>query len=167
MDFTRQEVFGSRSSMGPYAIRMAPRISVLERSSDLFRLRRNLASVPTLDWPTFRYLDRIAAYDKHGPTVNAILYVNPRALEQADAMDQEFKRTGKLKPLACVPIVLKDNFDTADMPTTAGSILLKGAQPTKDAFAVTKLRENGALVLGKANLQEFASGGISVSSMGG
>jgi amidase len=114
-----------------------------------------------------QYLDRIEAYDKRGPTVNAILYVNPRALEQADAMDQEFKRTGKLKPLACVPIVLKDNFDTADMPTTAGSILLKGAQPAKDAFAVAKLRANGALILGKANLQEFASGGISVSSLGG
>jgi amidase len=114
-----------------------------------------------------QYLDRIEAYDKQGPAVNAVLYLNPRALQQADAMDQEFKRTRKLKPLACVPIVLKDNFETADMPTTAGSILLKGAQPPKDAFAVAKLRDNGALILGKANLQEFASGGISVSSLGG
>jgi amidase len=114
-----------------------------------------------------QYLDRIEAYDKQGPAVNAILYINPRALEQADAMDQEFKRTHKLKPLGCIPVVLKDNFETADMPTTAGSILLKGLQPTKDGFAVAKLRENGALILGKANLQEFASGGISVSSLGG
>jgi amidase len=114
-----------------------------------------------------QYLDRIEAYDKQGPAVNAMLYVNPHALQQADAMDQEFKRTGKLKPLGCIPIVLKDNFETADMPTTVGSILLKGAQPPKDAFAVTKLRENGALILGKVNLQEFASGGISVSSLGG
>lgn len=114
-----------------------------------------------------QYLDRIEAYDKQGPAVNAMLYMNPRALQQADAMDQEFKRTRKLKPLACVPIVLKDNFETADMPTTVGSILLKGAQPPKDAFAVAKLRDNGALILGKANLQEFASGGISVSSLGG
>jgi amidase len=114
-----------------------------------------------------QYLDRIAAYDKQGPAVNAMLYVNPQALEQADAMDQEFKLTHKLKPLGCIPIVLKDNFETADMPTTAGSILLKGAQPPKDGFAVAKLRENGALILGKANLQEFASGGISVSSLGG
>jgi Asp-tRNA(Asn)/Glu-tRNA(Gln) amidotransferase A subunit family amidase len=96
-----------------------------------------------------------------------MLYINPRALEQADAMDQEFKRTHKLKPLGCIPVVLKDNFETADMPTTAGSILLKGLQPAKDGFAVAKLRENGALILGKANLQEFASGGISVSSLGG
>jgi amidase len=114
-----------------------------------------------------QYLDRIKAYDKQGPAVNAMLYVNPRALQQADAMDQEFKRTGKLKPLGCIPIILKDNFQTADMPTTAGSILLKGVQPAKDAFAVTRLRDNGALILGKANLQEFASGGISVSSLGG
>jgi amidase len=114
-----------------------------------------------------QYLDRIEAYDQQGPAVNAILYVNPRALQQADAMDQEFKRTGKLKPLGCIPIVLKDNFETADMPTTVGSVLLKGAQPPKDAFAVARLRDNGALILGKANLQEFASGGISVSSLGG
>src|SRR6202790_1917425 len=114
-----------------------------------------------------QYLDRIEAYDKQGPAVNAILYVNPRALQQADAMDQEFKRIGKLKPLGCIPIILKDNFETADMPTTVGSVLLKGAQPPKDAFAVAKLRDNGALIIGKANLQEFASGGISVSSLGG
>jgi amidase len=114
-----------------------------------------------------QYLDRIEAYDRRGPAINAMLYVNPRSLQQADAMDQEFKRTRKLKPLACIPIVLKDNFETADMPTTAGSVLLKGLQPAKDAFAVAKLRDNGALIIGKANLQEFASGGISVSSLGG
>ena len=114
-----------------------------------------------------QYLKRIRNFDQEGPIVNAMLYVNPRALQQADAMDQEFKRTGKLKPLGCIPIVLKDNFDTADMPTTAGALTLKGAQPDKDAFSVKRLRENGALILGKANLQEFASGGISVSSLGG
>src|SRR4030088_682251 len=114
-----------------------------------------------------QYLDRITAYDQQGPALKSMLYINPQSLQQADAMDQEFKRTHKLKPLSCVPIVLKDNFDTADMPTTAGSLTLKGAQPEKDAFAVTRLREAGALILGKANLQEFASGGISVSSLGG
>lgn len=114
-----------------------------------------------------QYINRIQAYDQQGPKLNAMLYVNPRALQQADAMDQDFKRTGKLKPLGCIPIVLKDNYDTADMPTTAGSILLKGAQPEKDAFVVIRLRENGALILGKANLQEFALGGITVSSLGG
>src|ERR1700680_721456 len=114
-----------------------------------------------------QYLDRIRAYDQEGPAINSMLYINPASLQQAEAMDQEFKRTHKLKPLACVPIVLKDNFDTADMPTTAGALTLKGAQPDKDAFAVKRLRENGALILGKTNLQEFASGGISVRSLGG
>jgi len=116
---------------------------------------------------TEQYLNRIRDFDQQGPKINAVLYVNPKALEQADAMDQEFKRTGKLKPLGCIPVILKDNYDTADMPTTAGSILLKGAIPEKDAFAVARLRENGALILGKANLQEFAMGGITASSLGG
>jgi amidase len=114
-----------------------------------------------------QYLDRIQAYDKQGPAVNSMLYINPASLKQADAFDQEFQRTHKLKPLGCIPVVLKDNFDTADMPTTAGSLAMKGAQPDKDAFAVKKLRDSGALILGKANLQEFASGGISASSLGG
>src|SRR6202795_2106618 len=114
-----------------------------------------------------QYVDRIHAYDQQGPVIDSMLYLNPSSLAQADAMDQEFHRTHQLKPLGCIPGVLKDNFDTADMPTTAGALTLKGAQPEKDAFAVKRLREAGALILGKANLQEFASGGISVSSLGG
>src|SRR6202790_4526974 len=114
-----------------------------------------------------QYLDRIHAYDQQGPAIDSMLYINPASLQQADALDQEFHRVHQLKPLGCVPVVLKDNFDTADMPTTAGAVTLKGAQPEKDAFAVKRLRDAGALILGKANLQEFASGGISVSSLGG
>jgi amidase len=114
-----------------------------------------------------QYLDRIGAYDQQGPALKSILYINPQSLQQADAIDQDFKRTRKLKPLSCVPMVLKDNFDTADMPTTAGSLTLKGAQPEKDAFSVARLREAGALILGKANMSEFATGGISASSLGG
>jgi amidase len=114
-----------------------------------------------------QYLSRINAYDKQGPTVNSMLYINPKSIEQADAFDKYFQRTHKLQPLGCIPIVLKDNFDTADMPTTAGALTMKGAQPEKDAFAVTRLRKAGAIILGKTNLQEFASGGISVSSLGG
>ena len=76
-----------------------------------------------------QYLDRIHAYDQQGPAVNSMLYINPTSLKQADAFDQDFQRTHKLMPLGCIPIVLKDNFDTADMPTTAGSLMLKGAQP--------------------------------------
>src|ERR1700726_981298 len=98
-----------------------------------------------------QYLDRIQAYDQQGPAIDSMLYINPASLQQADALDQEFHRVHQLKPLGCVPVVLKDNFDTADMPTTAGAVTLKGAQPEKDAFAVKRLREPGALILGKPN----------------
>lgn len=114
-----------------------------------------------------QYLDRIAAYDKQGPALNAILYLNPKALQQADALDQQFKQTGKMAPLHCIPTVLKDNYDTADMPTTGGSASLAGAQPAQDGFALARLRKNGALVLAKTNMQEFALGGVSISSLGG
>src|SRR6202140_3922419 len=114
-----------------------------------------------------QYLDRIQAYDQQGPALHSMLYINPASLAQADAMDRGFQHTHKLKPLGCIPIVLKDNFDTADMPTTAGAVTLKGAQPERDAFAVKQLRQAGALILGKANMSEFATGGISASSLGG
>lgn len=114
-----------------------------------------------------QYLNRIQAYDQQGPAIDSMLYINPASLEQADAMDREFKHTHKLKSLSCIPIVLKDNFDTADMPTTAGALTLKGAQPERDAFAVGRLRQAGVLILGKANMSEFATGGISASSLGG
>lgn len=114
-----------------------------------------------------QYLDRINAYDQQGPAINAMLYINPKALEQADAMDEAFKRGARLKPLQCIPIVLKDNFDTADMPTTGGSLALKGMQPAKDAFTVMRLHQAGALILGKTNMHELAITGLTVSSLGG
>lgn len=114
-----------------------------------------------------QYLGRIKAYDQKGPALNAMLYVNPKALEQAEAMDKAFKRGDKLKPLYCIPVVLKDNYGTADMPTTGGSLALKGMQPAKDAFTVARLRESGALILGKTNLHELALAGVTVSSLGG
>ena len=114
-----------------------------------------------------QYLDRIEAYDQQGPTINAMLYVNPKALEQADAMDQAFKRGAKLKPLQCIPLVLKDVFDTADMPTTGGSLALKWMQPAKDGFTVVRFRQAGALILGKTNMHELALAGVTVSSLGG
>jgi amidase len=114
-----------------------------------------------------QYLDRVKAYDQQGPTLNAMLYVNPKVLEQADAMDEQFKRSAKLKPLQCVPVVLKDNFGTSDMPTTGAALALKGMQPSKDAFTVARLRQNGALILGKTNLHELALAGLTASSLGG
>ena len=112
------------------------------------------------------YLERIAAYDDAGPKLNAVITLNPHALEKARALDAERKDRGPRSPLHGIPVVLKDNMDTADLPTTAGSILLAGSLPPDDAFIVQKLCEAGAIVLAKVNMSEFASGGA-VSSLGG
>lgn len=113
------------------------------------------------------YLDRINAYDKQGPRLNAIITMNPKALAIADDLDATSKATGLVRPLHCIPVLLKDNYDTADMPTTGGSLALAGSTPPTDAFTVKKLREAGAIVLAKANLHEFALAGTTVSSLGG
>jgi amidase len=113
------------------------------------------------------YLDRIAAYDKQGPALKAIITVNPRALEIADELDRRYRQSGPTGPLHGIPIILKDNFDTFDMPTTGGNTAMRTSVPPDDAFAVDKMRKAGALILAKANLQEFARGGNSVSSLGG
>lgn len=102
------------------------------------------------------YLDRLAAYDKKGPALNAIVMVNPNALATADALDAKFAQSGFAGPLHCVPLIVKDNFNTADMPTTAGSLSLKGSVPPSDAFQVRRLRDAGAVVLAKSNMAEFA-----------
>ena len=111
-------------------------------------------------------LARIDAYDDKGPLLNAVLTRHTKALEQARAHDAERKAKGKRSLLHGIPVVLKDNFDTFDLPTTGGSILLEGSVPPDDAFVVKKLREAGAIILAKVNLSEFASGGA-FSSLGG
>jgi amidase len=113
------------------------------------------------------YLARIDAYDRGGPKLNAMIVVNPRALETADALDKERAAKGPRGPLHGIPIVVKDNYETADMATTGGSIALAGFEPKEDAFQVSKLRAAGAVILGKANLHELAAGITSVSSLGG
>ena len=112
------------------------------------------------------YLARIEAYDDDGPRLNAFLTLNPRALETARALDRERRETGPRSLLHGIPVVLKDNVDTGDMPTTAGSLLLRGSIPPDDAFIVQRLREAGAIILGKANMSEFASG-VALSSIDG
>jgi amidase len=102
------------------------------------------------------YLDRIEAYDRKGPALNAIIMVNPNALATADALDAALARSGLAGPLHCVPMIVKDNFDTVDMPTSAGSLSLKGSIPLRDAFQVRRLREAGAVILAKSNMAEFA-----------
>jgi amidase len=109
------------------------------------------------------YLKRISAFDKKGPGINAVITLNPKAMSEAKALDAE-RKAGKVRgPLHGIPIVLKDNFDTFDLPTTAGSQLLEGSIPPDDAYVVKKLRDAGAIILAKVNLSEFAGSGGSVS----
>jgi len=102
------------------------------------------------------YLDRIAAYDKKGPALNAIVVTNPEALKLADTLDARFVQSGPVGPLHCVPLIVKDNYETTDMPTSAGSLSLKGVMSKTDAFQIKKLREAGAIMLAKSNMAEFA-----------
>jgi amidase len=111
------------------------------------------------------YLKRIEAYDQKGPKLNAVIYVNPKALEEAAALDAKFEKSGPVGPLHGIPVLLKDNVNTKDMPTTGGSLSLKGYVPPKDAFITKKLRDAGAIVIAKVNLHEFAVWGESVSSI--
>ena len=103
------------------------------------------------------YLARIDAYEEAGPGVNAFLYVNPNAEAEARALDEQRHPGIARSPLYGIPVLLKDNIDTADMPTTAGSVALAGSIPPDDAFITRKLREAGAILLGKATLTEFAN----------
>jgi len=103
------------------------------------------------------YLARIDAYDRNGPTINAIIMTNPRARARADSLDWVLRHTGELTgPLHGIPFIVKDNFDTHDMPTTGGSASLEGSLPADDAYQVRRIREAGAIVLAKSNLAEFA-----------
>lgn len=113
------------------------------------------------------YLARIEAYDRQGPAINALVSVNPRARAIADALDRERAAKGPRGPLHGIPIVVKDNYNTADMPTTGSTLGLAGFTPARDAFLVTRLREAGVVILGKTNLHELAAGITSISSLGG
>ena len=105
-----------------------------------------------------KYLARIEAIDRKGPTLRSVIEVNPDALTIAERLDAERKAGGPRGPLHGIPILIKDNIDTADrMMTTAGSLALAGVKPPKDAFVVDRLREAGAVILGKTNLSEWAN----------
>lgn len=110
------------------------------------------------------YLDRINEYDD---TIHSIITIDEDVLEEARELDRE-RKAGKVRgALHGIPIILKDNYDTYDMPTTAGSLSLKGSIPLDDAYQTKRLREEGAIILGKANLHEFAFGFETISSLGG
>lgn len=101
------------------------------------------------------YLNRIKTYDQSSK-LNAIIIINPKAMKRAQELDKEFRETGKLRPLHGIPLIVKDNYDTHDLPTTGGSIALKGSLPPDDAYQVRVLRQAGAVVLAKSNMAEWA-----------
>lgn len=103
------------------------------------------------------YLRRIDAYDKQGPAINAITVVNPDALATADSLDRRYAATRQpVGPLHCVPMIVKDNFQTIGLQTAAGNLMLKGYTPSVDAFQVKRIKEAGAIILAKSNMAEFA-----------
>lgn len=114
-----------------------------------------------------QYLARIAAYDQSGPALNAIIRLNPKALAEAAALDAERKAGHVRGPMHGIPVIIKDNYDTGDMPTSAGSLALATSQPARDGFVVHKLRDAGAVIIAKSNLHELAAGITSISSLGG
>ena len=115
---------------------------------------------------TTLFLARIAAYEKSGPKLRALITLNPKALDEARALDAE-RKAGKLRgPLHGLPILLKDNIDTADLPTSGGFYALRDSIPPQDAEQTRRLRAAGCVILAKANLSEFASG-AALSTLGG
>jgi amidase len=103
-----------------------------------------------------QYLARIEANDKTGAALNAIVVANPDALKTADDLDRRFRQSGPVGPMHCVPVLVKDNYETVDMATTAGSLSLAGMMTGKDAFVVKRLRDAGAVMIAKSNMAEFA-----------
>ncbi len=115
-----------------------------------------------------RYLARIEAYDRSGPTLNSIITVNLKAVEDANAIDAEFAKAGEfIGPLHGIPVVVKDQAETKGLMTTFGSIAMDGYIPEKDATAITKLRDAGAIILAKTAMPDFATSWFGYSSMAG
>jgi amidase len=102
------------------------------------------------------YLRRIDAFDKNGPAINSIVTLNPDVEKEADALDRRFAQSGLSGPLHCVPVIVKDNFETKGLQTSDGALALAGYLPDKDAFQVKRVKEAGALVLAKSNMAEWA-----------
>jgi Asp-tRNA(Asn)/Glu-tRNA(Gln) amidotransferase A subunit family amidase len=109
----------------------------------------------------------IARIETYNNRTNAIITLNPNALDIADSLDEQLSAGNATGSLFCIPVLLKDNYDTSDMPTTGGNLALADSQPTEDAPSVVAFKKAGAIILGKANLHELALEGISVSSLGG
>ncbi|MES2523208.1 MAG: amidase family protein [Gemmatimonadota bacterium] len=145
---------------------VSPQPDVVEASvTDLSAMMANgrVTSVQLVD----AYLARIAAYDHAGPALNSLIRINPKARAEAAALDAE-RKAGRVRgSLHGVPVIIKDNYDTHDMPTSGGSLALANSQPSRDAFVVKRMRDAGAVILAKANMHELAAGITNIGSLGG
>jgi Asp-tRNA(Asn)/Glu-tRNA(Gln) amidotransferase A subunit family amidase len=158
--------FGGTGSGTHAAQASTPRFDVVEKS--ILELQNAMdAGRVTSRQLVEQYLARIDAYDQRGPAINAFISLNPRALDEAAARDEERRVRKTRGPLHGIPIVVKDNYATVDLPTTGGSLALEQFHAGRDAFMVKKLRDAGAVIIGKTNLHELAYGITSISSMGG
>jgi amidase len=161
----RDGVTGSDQALDPAAPAAIPDASVEPAPAELQLVEATLAELKAalasrLVTPaelTEMYLTRIAAFDEAGPALNAYLQVNTDAVADANALGDTCSDVATAPPLCGIPVVLKDNIDTADLPTTAGSVALEGSLPERDAFIARRLRDAGAIILGKATLTEFAN----------
>jgi amidase len=139
---------------------------IIEATITELQLAMEEGLVTSLDL-VLMYLDRIERYDKKGPAINAMIHLNTSAIETAKELDKEREEKGPRGPLHGIPMIVKDNYDTVDMPTTASSLVLKDSIPPEDSFMVAELRKAGAVIIGKSNMHEFAYGISTISSLGG
>lgn len=146
-----------QSTLKPVTIQPPAPFNVVEASIDDVRLALASKQV-TCRALVEQYLRRIEAYDKSGPALNAVQTINRRALEEADRLDSLLATSGPSGPLHCVPMLVKDQIETRDMPTTYGSVLFKDFIPARDATIVSRLKMAGAVILAKSTMGEFASG---------
>jgi Asp-tRNA(Asn)/Glu-tRNA(Gln) amidotransferase A subunit family amidase len=154
------------SSRQPPAPRSGQVFEVSEKSIAELQSALTSGAVTSRDL-VLAYMTRIRDYDLAGPRLNSMIAMNQKALEVADALDRERAARGPRGPLHGIPIVVKDNYETVDMPTTAGTLALTGFMTGRDAFQVKRLRDAGAIIIGKTNLHELASGITTISSFGG
>jgi len=152
------------SLLSPFAVVAQSDFDVFEASISEIQSALDQGRVNSVELVQ-QYLDRILAYDKQGPKLNAIVRINPEAVTQAQALDAERQRTGSRGPLHGVPIVVKDNYNTDHMPTTAGSVALANFIPSENAAQLDKLMQAGAIILAKTNLHEYAYGITSIGSL--
>ena len=157
---------GAAIGCGPGPESAAAGFDVMEKSIAELNLALEAGTVTSQELVE-QYLARIEAYDLRGPALNAIVTLNPRAGEDAAALDAERASGAVRGPLHGIPVLLKDNYDTHDMPTTAGVVALAASIPPDDAFQVRRLREAGAVILGKTNMHELARGITTVGSLTG